>query len=265
LEETMRRLFLFGAVGAALFILAGCSENSPMSSDAGGQAAPGVTADNSLDAAPTIQSIPGPPNMGVPAWATTYEVTLENLTPATGPGASQPFSPPVLATHQRGERIFRLSRPASEELAMVAEDAMNGPLVAMLQASNKVADVTEGTGVILPGASDQFTIMAGRGAQFLSLAFMLVNTNDGFGAADGIKLPAQGERTYTLYAYDAGSELNDELASHIPGPCCGSPGQGISEDEVIRMHAGILGVGDLDPATYGWTDPVARLTVTRVK
>jgi hypothetical protein len=32
----------------------------------------------------------------------------------------------------------------------------------------------------------------------------------------------------------------------------------------IGSHAGILGVGDMDPAQYGWRDPVGRLTITRI-
>jgi hypothetical protein len=32
---------------------------------------------------------------------------------------------------------------------------------------------------------------------------------------------------------------------------------------VIGMHEGITGRGDLSPATYDWTDPVARITIER--
>ena len=65
-------------------------------------------------------------------------------------------------------------------------------------------------------------------------------------------------------AYDAGSEINTELNGDIPGPGCGSPGMGPDEHEPIAMHDGILGVGDLDPATWGWEGPVARVTVRRL-
>jgi hypothetical protein len=33
---------------------------------------------------------------------------------------------------------------------------------------------------------------------------------------------------------------------------------------VIGMHEGITGRGDLSPATYGWTDPAARITIESV-
>ena len=97
------------------------------------------------------------------------------------------------------------------------------------------------------------------------MAFMLVNTNDAFGGLDGVRLPHRGEKVYYIRAYDAGSELNSELASDIPGPCCGSPGQGSDEHRRIRHHAGITGAGDLDTDDYGWNDPTAKLTVTRIK
>ena len=32
----------------------------------------------------------------------------------------------------------------------------------------------------------------------------------------------------------------------------------------IANHPGILGVGDMDPALYGWENPVGRLTITRI-
>jgi hypothetical protein len=33
---------------------------------------------------------------------------------------------------------------------------------------------------------------------------------------------------------------------------------------VIRVHEGITGRGDLDPAKYGWTGPVAEITFSRL-
>ena len=77
-------------------------------------------------------------------------------------------------------------------------------------------------------------------------------------------LPASGETTYMVMAYDAGSEENTELVTDIPGPCCGNPGAGTDEFEVVRHHEGITGAGDLDAATYGWEGAVARVTVRRI-
>lgn len=195
----------------------------------------------------------------------TYEVTLENLTPATGPGASQVFSPPVLASHDPALRLFRVGRPASGELAQLAEDAVSQPMLDRLADSDLVHQSFAGGGVIPPGQSATYEIEAAAGADRLSAVFMLVNTNDAFGGADALRLPERGEETVYLGAYDAGSEANTELQAHIPGPCCGSPMVRVPTEEPVTPHAGIRGVGDLDPATYGWTGPVARLTVRRIR
>jgi hypothetical protein len=193
-----------------------------------------------------------------------YEVTLENLTPATGDVSSQPFSPPVLATHKSGMRLFKTRRYASDELRQIAEDAVNGPMVEKLKNSKKVFDVVEGTGVIFPEGSDSFIIQAKRGYSKLSLVCMLVNTNDAFAGISKAKLPRHGEKVYYLYAYDAGTEKNTEMTDHIPGPCCGNPFVRVPTHEKIRKHRGIKGNGDLDPDVYGWDRKVAKLTIRRV-
>ena len=65
-------------------------------------------------------------------------------------------------------------------------------------------------------------------------------------------------------AYDAGSERNNELRSHIPGPCCNNPFVRDPEGALIAPHAGITGVGELDPAVYGWDEPVVKITIERL-
>jgi len=193
-----------------------------------------------------------------------YEVTLENLTPATGDGSSQPFSPPVLATHKSGIRLFKRHHYASDELRQIAEDAVNGPMVEKLKNSKKVFDVVEGTGVILPEGTDSFIIQAKRGYKKLSLVCMLVNTNDAFVGISKAHLPRHGKKVYYLYAYDAGTEKNTELTDHIPGPCCGNPHVRVPTHDKITVHHGIKGVGDLDPKVYGWNKKVAKLTIRRI-
>jgi hypothetical protein len=34
---------------------------------------------------------------------------------------------------------------------------------------------------------------------------------------------------------------------------------------VIRHHRGIQGTDDLDPEIHGWTDPVARIKIERMR
>ncbi len=194
-----------------------------------------------------------------------FEITIENMTPATADGASQPFSPPLLATHTPLFHLYRLGSFASEELAQIAQDAVSGPMTEMLSQSPQVYDIAQGSGVILPGSKSSIRIKAKPGFHKLSLVSMLVNTNDAFTGVDAIRLPRQGTAVYYLRALDAGSEKNTELAAHIPGPCCGNPFQGIPTHQRIKYHRGIKGIGDLDPAVYGWQEPVAKLTIKMVR
>lgn len=245
----MKNLTLLLLAGALSLALVGCSQDNPTV----------PAGDTAFSAAGSDKS-----DFGLEGFTGNYEVIIENLTPATGDGASQPFSPPILATHKGDFHLYRTGSEASMELAQVAEDAVNGPLVDMLHASDRVQAVTVGGGVILPGGDMRLEIAADPGSRNLSLVFMLVNTNDAFGGLDGAKFPLNGEAVYWAHAMDAGSEENTELASDIPGPCCGNPGSGTDEYDVVRYHEGILGVGDLDPAVYGWEGAVAKVTVRRI-
>jgi hypothetical protein len=195
-----------------------------------------------------------------------FEVTLENLTPATGAGSSQPFSPPVLVTHKSQLHLFKVRRYASDELRQIAEDAVSGPMVEKLSNSDKVFDVVQGmeTDVVFPESMATFRIKAKRGYDKFSLVSMLVNTNDAFTGIAGARLPHYGEKAYYLYAYDAGTEKNTELTAHIPGPCCGNPLVRVPTHKRIKYHRGIRGNGDLDPEIYGWHKKVAKLTIRRV-
>jgi hypothetical protein len=240
----------------AVFVVAwGCSKESPTEADSNA-----ATGDDPI--APRVAAVSA--HYGVQPTVRSYEVTIENLTPVTGEGSSQPFSPPVLTTHDRKLRLFRRGRYASEELALIAEDAMNAPMIVKLQASNQTFDIVEGDGAIPPGGSATYEIQSTHRARRLSAVFMLVNTNDGFGGLNAVELPRWGERVYYVRAYDAGSEENTELTSDIPGPCCGSHGVRQPTHERIRFHGGIKGVGDLSPDVYGWDEPVARVTIRRI-
>jgi hypothetical protein len=169
----------------------------------------------------------------------------------------------VLATHHGDLAMFRVGRLASSELAQIAEDAVNQPMLDRLAGSRRVHDSLAGGGPIVPGGSATYTIEAGPGFTRLSAVWMLVNTNDAFSGLDSIQLPRSGEEVVWVGAYDAGSEENTELFEHIPGPCCMNPLQRVPTSEPIRRHPGISGHGDLDPLTYGWDGPVARVTIRR--
>jgi hypothetical protein len=107
--------------------------------------------------------------------------------------------------------------------------------------------------------------------QELSVTAMLIPTNDGFFAVNGEIGPVGSERTVTYFspAYDAGTEANDELCAHIPGPPTVCSGEGFNpsrEGDVnfVHVHSAIHGVGNLSTATYDWCNPVAKIVINRV-
>ena len=247
-----RSVFLYGALA---LLIAGCSQEKP-SQPAEEPVVQGETDYGDEEGLEMLAKSDG---------IARFEVTFENLTPATGEGSSQPFSPPVFAVHTGNLRLWKLGHRASDELRQIAEDAVNGPMMAKLASSGEVYSVSQGTGVIFPGASETFVVEGEGQFHRFSLVSMLVNTNDGFTGVTRVFLPVRGKRVFYLKANDAGTEKNTELKDHIPGPCCGSHLVRVPTDDKVRRHKGIKGIGDLDPAIYGWDEPVAKLTIRRVR
>jgi hypothetical protein len=104
----------------------------------------------------------------------------------------------------------------------------------------------------------------------ISLAGMLVSTNDAFVGLDGYTLPfglfnSLKDTSIDAPAFDAGSEANTESCAHIPGPPCGSPGVRVTDgaEGFVHVHRGIQGVGELDASTKDWRNPVARISIER--
>ena len=72
--------------------------------------------------------------------------------------------------------------------------------------------------------------------------------------------------TITVRAYDSGTEINDELCASLPGPGCGPDAGPVSDGEgYVYPSPGIRGVGDLDADALDWNNPVARITIRRVR
>ena len=183
-------------------------------------------------------------------------VTIQNLTPP-GPGApgSQPLSPPLFVVHSSRADVWSVGEIASHGVAAVAESAL--PQV------DGVKSVATGAGGPIPsGTTRTYTVETSGRFNRLSVLTMLVNTNDAFTGLDSFRARDRGATLETM-AYDAGSERNNELKSHIPGPCCGNAFVRAPEGNLIRMHEGITGRGELDPARYDWEGPAARITVER--
>jgi hypothetical protein len=196
----------------------------------------------------------------------TWRVTITNLTPV-GPGVppgAQPLSPPLVVVHSKKADVWSVGDIASHGVAAIAEDANNEVLEDALPLLPGIKSVTTVPGgPIFRGAPRTFTVQTEGSFNRLTIVTMLVNTNDAFTGLDSLRLRGQGETRSTM-AYDAGSEKNNELASHIPGPCCNHPFVRDPEGELIRPHPGIQGTGDLSPAVYGWSEPSARIEIERV-
>ena len=195
-----------------------------------------------------------------------FEVTITNLT------RGQQFTPILVAAHKSNVKLFELGKPASIELVTLAEEGNPAPLAAALAALPGTGQVVTGSGLTNPGASTTLVVEGRRGFGFLSVAAMLIPTNDGFFALNGVALPRGNDMlTLTAPAYDAGSERNDELCVSIPGPffaeCGGSGGGGKpgGGEGYVHIHAGIHGIGNLPAATRDWRNPVALITVRRVR
>jgi len=194
----------------------------------------------------------------------SYTVTITNLT------YDQTISPPVVVTHDERFSLFEPGRPAGDELAALAEDGMTGPLVGLLMVSTGVSDFTVAAGGIPPQGSISVRVGVGGRARLLSLAGMLISTNDAFAGIDGHAialglLNSAGSMIIDVPAWDAGSEANTESCDHIPGPPCGSPGVRVTEgaEGFVHVHRGIRGTGDLDASAKDWRNPVARISITR--
>ncbi|HRX62763.1 MAG TPA: spondin domain-containing protein [Candidatus Competibacter sp.] len=187
-----------------------------------------------------------------------YEVTITNLT------RGSLFTPILVASHRSGVSLFALGEPASAELAMVAEGGNVEPLAQALRADSRVVDVANSGGLLEAGQSVTVQVIA-QGADHVSLAAMIVPTNDGFIALNGVEAPRSGSETHRVPGYDAGSEPNDERCASIPGPQCGGEGvsPSVSGEGFVHVHAGIHGIGDLKAEEYDWRNPVAAVTIKK--
>ncbi len=198
--------------------------------------------------------------------AGTFLVTVENLT------ENQTLTPAVVAAHSGDFRLFRINRPASYGLQQLAENGGVPVLVDELSGNESVFDVAVAGGAPIPPGGSASTLITTLGyANRISVAAMLICTNDGFAAVSDARVSQyQGETTRYGRAYDAGTEINTQLFVDLVPPCSGgATGTGMSnpalaENGVVLPHRGIAEVGDLSSDTHGWHGPVIKVTIERV-
>lgn len=171
------------------------------------------------------------------------------------------LTPPVFATTREQAKIYRLTQPASEPLEFLAEGGSTDDLAAYFE-NFSLIDVVQTDAPVLPGESITIEIK-GRFRSHLSVASMILPTNDGFVALNGRKIIKFDGQTFFLKAYDAGTETNDELCENIPGPQCSGEGYNPDQGEgFVYPHPGIHGDGELLRSQYNWSEPVAKITVS---
>ena len=199
-------------------------------------------------------------------WAAArYEVKITNLT------RGQQFTPILATNHKPSVRLFELGQPATAELVTLAEEGNTAPLAAALSVNVGVGSVVTGNGLTNPGATATLIVQGRLGFTRLSVAAMLIPTNDAFFAVNNVKLPRGDDvLVLTVPAYDAGSERNDELCASIPGPNfveCGGSGGGAKAgggEGFVHISAGMHGIGSFKAGDRDWRNPVARITVRRL-
>jgi hypothetical protein len=200
----------------------------------------------------------------------TFEITVTNLT------NNQPFSPIAVALHQDTFSAITPGQMASVELEKLAEGGDNSDYLAALDNHADVNITTSGTGIIAPGTAETVSLTSKKQEGFhLSLASMLVNTNDAFAAVRGVDLSTLStmeEINVSASAYDAGTEGNSEAMADIPGPAGGGEGFNTARDDrnFIAVHPGIISVDDglatsVLNSSHRFDNPVARITIKRIK
>lgn len=217
--------------------------------------------DSSYSAPDTITPPPPPPPITF-----TFDVTVTNLTNA------QPLSPVGVIAHEDGN-IWTLNESASEALELLAEGGDNSSLLA----ESYVLASASGQAPVGPGGSETISITLQDTLQnrYLSLATMLVNTNDAFSGKNKLDI-SQFEvgtsQSMMAAAYDAGTEFNSETMGTMPGPADGGEGFNSIRDDVdfVARHSGVV-TSDFGLSSsvlteaHRFDNPVIKITVTRMQ
>jgi hypothetical protein len=211
--------------------------------------------------------------------AAEVDVEVVNLT------GGNYFTPLLVAAHSDTTSLFELGSEATASLQAMAEGGDISLLSADLLAVGARVEENPAGGLLEPGASATATLTTDSNNNRLSVAAMILPTNDGFVALNGWEVP-QVPGTYHIYlnAYDAGTEANDEIVRDSaagapghpgipadPGGLAGSGAGGLSAtaEAFVHVHRGVLGdqdptggASDLDSSVHRWLNPIAAVIVT---
>ncbi|MGJ8692594.1 MAG: spondin domain-containing protein [Thalassotalea sp.] len=194
-----------------------------------------------------------------------YEVMVTNLTYA------QPMSPVAVVLHNEG-KLWQVGEAASVALETMAESGDNSSLLTTSVALSSAS----GEGVIMPSMNEAVMVsLAETMPMYLSVATMLVNTNDAFSGLNAIDISmmmVDQTMTYTVGTYDAGTEKNSEMMGTIPGPADGGEGFNASRDDVdfVAMHPGVVSsddglTGSVLTQAHKFDNPTLMISIKRVE
>lgn len=201
----------------------------------------------------------------MPVMSYEFTVQVTNLTNA------QPLSPIAAIAHSEG-MLWQIGEPASAALELMAEGGDNSELLATdfaMASSSAESPLPPGEQVTLKLSTEQLDSLK------ISLATMLVNTNDAFtglNAIDVSSLAVNESLSRTSFAYDAGTEANSEAQGTIPGPADSGEGYNEMRDDINRvaMHPSVVSQHDgltnsVLTSQHKFDNPVARITITRTQ
>lgn len=198
----------------------------------------------------------------------SYEVNVVNAT------NNQPLSPVVVITHSADYSVWNVGSAASTDLEYLAEGGSNSQLITALASED--ASSASGAAPIGPGGNETITVTISASTQtLLSVASMLVNTNDAFSGVRSIDVSglAQGDSmTMTAKVYDSGTEVNSESLGTIPGPADNGEGFNAARsdiNDIVTSHGGVVTADDglstsvLDQS-HRFDNPAMVVTITRM-
>jgi hypothetical protein len=209
--------------------------------------------------------------------AQNIEVKITNLTHGIT------YTPLLVAAHGADDGLFTVSELASASLQAMAEGGDISGLMVDLDNTGGAYVANPASGLLAPAASTTANLDTGSNG-YLSIVAMLLPTNDGFVGLDSWEIPKK-KGTYTVYlnAYDAGTEVNNEIINGAGAPGAlgvpaapngdgGTGATGVASSEFntnVHIHRGNVGDtdpnggnSDVDSRVHRWLNPVAKVTVT---
>ncbi len=244
MKTILRKKYLFIAILGSVVIFSGCSDDD----------------DDPAITPPATESM------------ATFSVEVTNITYA------QPITPLAVIVHNENYSPWQLGGAATVGLERLAE---SGDPAAYLTEADASADVLKtaasSNGPFGPGATETVMITAMQASDLeISVAAMLANTNDAFTGLRKVVVGgmAVGDSIIRLArVYDAGTELNTETATTMPGPAAGGEGFNNVRDDTgdfISVSAGVVTNADglatsaLDES-HRWLGSAAKVTITRTQ